>query len=549
MANNQLQIVVGQEVSKLYAEMMLTEEKEDSRSAQKSFSWQEIINAIAAIFTPVIPALAGAGILKGCLLLFLNVGLVSREAGTHVILNAAADGVFYFIPVLLAWSCAVRFRCSIVISISLACCLLLPSLGTFLNSAGKISFAGIPVIPTTYASSVVPVILAIYCYSRLEKLLNAFIPKALALVVTPALSFCIMLPATLLVFGPLGNSASQLAAQTFNTLAGFSPTLTGIVLAAAYPLLVMFGIHRALVPVGINEVALHGSTTLFALYGPSNFAEAGASMGVALRVRDKKMRSVALSASLSSLCGVTEPSLYGINLKYRTPLIAVICGGAVGGALAGFGGSAAYGVVIPSLLTLPAFYGHGFMYFIAGVSASFLTSLLIMLITGVRETDGASSTEAVDSEAMSRKHVVKNVKGVETVCAPVQGTIVREDVNTPGSFFSGKGCSVRTRDSVIRSPVQGVISNILPSEGMIKILCSSGAEAVVSVNDMAGDMTFNVDKGARVAQGDILCELKQKKEDHETLVRVSIINAENFRDVIASSKSLAVTGDKLLTVI
>lgn len=448
MANNQLQIVVGQGVSQLYAEMGLGGGKQDDLSDQNSGSWREIINAIAAIFTPVIPALAGAGILKGCLLLFLNVGLFTREDGTYVILNAAADGVFYFIPVLLAWSCAVRFRCSIVISISIACCLLLPSLSAFLSSAGKISFVGIPVISTTYASSVVPVILAIYCYSILEKQLNAFIPKTLALVVTPALSFCIMLPATLLIFGPMGNYASHLVAQAFNTFAGFSPVLTGVVLAAAYPLLVMFGIHRALVPVGINEVALNGSTTLFALYGPSNFAEAGASMGVALRLRDKKMRSVALSASLSSLCGVTEPSLYGINLKYRTPLIAVICGGAVGGALAGFGGAAAYGVVIPSLLTLPAFYGHGFMYFIVGVSASFVTSLLIMLVIGVREKDELPLKDLSGNKVPSPGYDIKSVSGIETLFAPAHGTIVRDDRNDPAYAFPGKGCSVLTRDTV-----------------------------------------------------------------------------------------------------
>ncbi|WP_273874927.1 PTS transporter subunit EIIC [Serratia marcescens] len=558
MANNQLQIVIGPGVDKVHSLMQgktETDTRSESESNKTAFSWREIINTIASIFTPIIPALAGAGILKGCLILFLNLGLLTKTNGTFIILSAAADGVFYFIPILLAWSCSARFGCSAIVSISLAASLLFPALSTYLSSGGVTSFMGIPVIPTVYSSSVVPIILAVYFYSKLEKILNRIIPKALALVITPAISFCIMLPATLLVFGPFGNYTSELVGKGFALLSGYSPIVTGLVLATAYPVIVMFGMHRALVPIGINEVALQGSTSLFALYGPSNFAEAGASLGVALRLKDKKMRSVAYSAALSSLCGVTEPSLYGINMKYKTPLIPVMVAGGVGGALVGYGGSAAYGVVIPSLITLPAFYGAGFWFYLAAIILSFVIAMVTMLVIGIKETDfppeGEISKAAEDVKEANNKHG-GNDSGLEVIRAPAKGSLLNEnDILNSAVNIPGRGCILLTEDTTLTSPVNGKVSNIIPESRLIKVMSNNGVETLISIENVTTEIVFKVNKGESVRVGDVLCEWDACKypEGAGTHIRVHILNVEDFRDIIPSSRSLALTGEKILTVI
>lgn len=390
-AGGQFQIVIGTQVGDvfnalepmLHSTSAVSEEKPTEQ--KEKFSLKAAVNALASIFTPTIPALAGSGVLKGLLVLFTTFGLMDKSGSTYAILNAASDAVFYFMPIILGYSAAKKFKCDPVIAMAVGGSLIYPSLVTFMSEAESVTFLGLPVIVTTYSSTVIPIILATWVQSWLEKGLNKIFPAMVRSVLNPAVTLTVMVPATLMVFGPFGNYASDLVGQLFTTVTNFSPLLSGAFFGGLYSILVMFGMHRALVPIGVNEVATLGSTALWAFTGPANFSQAGAALGVFFRVKDKKMKSVALSACVTALCGITEPALYGVNLKYKRPMVAVVVSGAVGGAIAGIGGARAYAVAIPSLLTIPAFIGAGFAAFMLGVLVAFVMALVMTLILGLQE--------------------------------------------------------------------------------------------------------------------------------------------------------------------
>ena len=394
-AGGQFQVVVGTQVGEVFAalEPLLGElakgAEEDEASAapeeEKRFSLKGVINTFASIFTPTIPALAGAGIIKGLLVLFKTLGWLDSSGSTYMILTAASDSVFYFMPIILGYSAAKKFKCDPVIAMAVGGALIYPDLVEFMSEAESVTFLGLPVIVTTYSSTVIPIILATWVQSKLEGFLNRFIPAMVKSVIVPAITLFVMVPATLMIFGPFGNYASELVGDFFTFVTEFSPLLAGAFFGGLYPVLVMFGMHRALVPLGVNEVATTGSTALWAFTGPSNFSQAGATLGAAIRIKDKKMRSVALSACVTALCGITEPALYGVSLKYKTPMIATVIAGAVGGAIAGVGGARAYAVAIPSLLTLPAFIGDGFVAFCIGCAVSFALAAVLTVAMGLKE--------------------------------------------------------------------------------------------------------------------------------------------------------------------
>lgn len=387
-AGGQFQVVIGTDVKDVFeavTAVMGDAPKAETVEEKKGFSLKEAINALASIFTPTIPALAGSGIIKGLLVLFTTLGIMAKTDSTYAILNAAGDAVFYFMPLILGYSAAKKLKCDPVISMSIGGALIYPNLVSFMSSAESVTFLGLPVIVTTYASTVIPIILAVWVQSYLEKWLNKTIPAMVRSVIVPTITLGIMVPATLMVFGPFGNYASTLIGNLFQTVTDFSPLLAGAFFGGLYSILVMFGMHRALVPIGINEVATLGSTALWAFTGPANFAQAGAALGVFFRVKEEKMKPVAISACVTALCGITEPALYGVNLKYKRPMIAVVAAGAIGGAIAGIGGARAYAVAIPSLLTLPAFIGAGFVAFLIAIAVAFVLAMVLTMVLGLRE--------------------------------------------------------------------------------------------------------------------------------------------------------------------
>lgn len=349
-----------------------------SSEEKKGNPFGRAIDVVASIFAPLLGVMAGAGILKGLLLIATNFNWLEQTDSTYVILFAASDALFYFLPVLLAVTTARKFEGNVFTAVTIAGALLYPSIIELTNADTSVGFFGIPVTLMTYSSTVIPIILSVIVMSKLEKLFNKFIHQSIKNFVTPLLLLVIMVPLTLIVFGPIGVNIGNAIADGLLAAFSFSPLIAGAILGASWQLLVIFGVHWGLIPVFINDVAVYGQDGIKLAATASVFAQTGAALGVFLKTKNKRLKALAGSSTITALFGITEPAVYGVTLPLKRPFIAGIIGGAVGGAIIGQAGTKAFVSGAPGLLTLPIFYGpggEGFFGLILGITASFVILL------------------------------------------------------------------------------------------------------------------------------------------------------------------------------
>lgn len=361
----QYQILIGIEVPKVYDEFEnlvngsgVKVEKTNSSSGEGSFI-NNVFSSISAIFSPLLPALAGSGILRGLLILATQLGLISETSGTYSILMAASMAVFYFLPVLLAFSSARRFGANPYISALIGGALLHPDFIALLGDVGngaRTSFFGIPVVLMNYNSTVVPIIFAIWAYSFLYKWLDKYIPETLKLVIVPLISLLVMVPLTAIVIGPLGVYGGEAIANVVNWLIERSGALTGVLIGGGWSVLVSFGIHWAVNPIMINNISQFGYDYICPLTFACNFAVIGTAFGVWLKARNQELKNFAMTGVVTiALSAIIEPTLFGMLVKNKKLFLAQIIGGAVGGAYLGLMKVATNAFVFGSVTTFPAF--------------------------------------------------------------------------------------------------------------------------------------------------------------------------------------------------
>ncbi|MGL6221606.1 MAG: PTS transporter subunit EIIC [Lacrimispora sphenoides] len=353
-----------------------------------------MIDGISGIFLPIINLLSAAGILKGILTILTASNIVSGTSETYLVLNAMADSLFYFLPMVLAFTAAKKFGCDPFTAVVIGGVLLYPSLTKVFEAGTNIFFAGIPMKAVIYHSGVIPIILAVGLLVYVERVVNKILPDLIKGFFAPLICIVVVGLVTLFVFGPIGNVIGDGLAAAYEFVYQISPMIAGAILGAVIQPMVIFGFHWSFVLVAMNNISVKGSDTILALIGPAVFAQAGAALAVCLRSKDKKFRSLCLSAVVSACFGVTEPAMFGVNLPLKKPMIAVCIGGGVGGAIAGFSGAQAMTFAFPSMITLPVFLGRGFGLFVVSCFAGFLTSFLLTLFQPGAVYDGIASEAA-----------------------------------------------------------------------------------------------------------------------------------------------------------
>lgn len=381
----QYQLLIGTEVGKLYDEfepLVKGDEISGSPTTEEQASGSIISNvfsAVSAIFAPLLPVLAGSGILRGLLILFVQLGLISEDSGTYSILFVASMSVFFFLPVLLAFTSARRFGASPYISALIGAALINPDFIALMGGAGNgatTEFFGIPVVLMNYNSTVVPIILSIWAFSYLYKFLDKHIPETLKLVVVPLVSLAIMVPLTVIVIGPIGVYSGEAVANVVNWLIERSSVLTGILVGGGWSVLVSLGIHWAVNPIMINNVSTYGFDYIVPFTFACNFAVIGTTIGVYFKAKDKKLRSFALTGLVTiALSAIIEATLFGLLVKNKKLFLAQIIGGAVGGAYLGLMQVVTNAFVFGSVTTFPAFVGS--------TSSNFIQAMIGLLISMV----------------------------------------------------------------------------------------------------------------------------------------------------------------------
>ncbi len=399
----QYQVVIGNEVNEVYAEAIgqldlvakPAEDCGDEIEAEKKSLPARALDVIAGSFFPVIPALAGAGMVKALLSLLSALGLVAQTSETYQLINLIADAAYYFMPVLLAVSSARKFKVNEYIAASIGCIFVSPTLVSLFSAASEagrvVRLFGLPVTRATYSNSVIPILLTIWLMSYVEPFFNRVIPKAVRTIFAPMFTLMVVAPVGLIVLGPIGTWLGNMLGALVTMLNAYASWLVPTLVGAFTPLMVMCGMHYGLIPVGVNMLASTGTDIVA---GPgmlvSNIAQGGASLAVAVRAKNADIKSLAASCGVSAVCGITEPAMYGISLRFKRPLIAAMTGGGVAGFFMGIFHVWRFAQVAPSIFALPSYIGpDGLrnMYLAAvGCAIAFVISFAVSYLLGIDES-------------------------------------------------------------------------------------------------------------------------------------------------------------------
>ena len=335
----QYQVIIGSDVEKVYRlvlPLLHIGVGEVKSSTEKKGLGSRFIDTISSIFTPVLPAITASGMLKAVLALLAAFHWIDTTSQIYQIVNLMADAAFYFLPLLLAISAAKKFQANTYLAVMIGGILLHPTFIQMVVAAkesGKsIQFGFLPIYPASYASSVVPIILTIWLMSYIEAFAKKITPKMLSFFVVPLITVFVTGLVALVVAGPIGFHIGNGLASVVLFLDAHVGWLVPMVLGTVLPLLVMTGTHYGIVPLGPANIMNLGYDTIIGPSNmPSNIAQGGAALAVALKTKNNDIKQLGFSSGFTAVCGITEPALYGINLRFKTPLYAAMMGGGLGG--------------------------------------------------------------------------------------------------------------------------------------------------------------------------------------------------------------------------
>ncbi|KLI32569.1 PTS transporter subunit EIIC [Brachyspira hyodysenteriae] len=391
----QFQIIIGMNVQTVYKSLnRVLGASNDSvntssseKPAKKSLL-ERFMNTISTIFTPMIPAITGAGMIKAILAILVLTKAIDTNGHTYYILNMISDAAFYFLPMLLAYGAALKFECNPILSITLAGVLLHPSWIALVNGNEAASLFAIKLTLVDYSGSVLPIIITVWIQSFIEKYADKYSPEMIKFFTKPLITILLTGILALLFIGPLGSKLNDIVASFANILNDKVSWLIPLLMGALQPVMLLTGTAWSLTPIATMQIAKNGYEQV---NGPgmlaSNIAQGGATLAVALKAKDKELKQLAVSTGFTALLGITEPSLFGVTVKLKTPLIAAMIGGGVGGIYAGLSGLVRYAFVSPGLTALPVFIGenpmnivHAIITCVISFAVGFIVSFFITKI-------------------------------------------------------------------------------------------------------------------------------------------------------------------------
>lgn len=567
VSGGQFQVVCGAKVTKIYdatvailGDAVAGGSVDEQVPDQKQPLGNLILQKITEIFTPLVPAIAAAGLIKGLLAAFAKVPGFDTTNSTYIIMNTASNVIFYFMPIFLAYTASKALKCSTVVAMMLGGFICHPTIDALVQDvATKSTIFGLPVIKMAftvgesskvfaYTESVIPILLGVIVLYFLEKFLKKVVPEILQLILVPGLSLIIMVPVMLTVVGPVGIYVGYIIQFLYNALYGFSPVLGGIIVGGLWGVCVIFGAHRALLPIGLNDVALTGTNTLMCFAGSANFSQAGAALGVMLKTKSQDLKQVAASASLSAwLVGITEPAIYGCNLRLKKPMVCAVIAGALGGGIMGIGHAVNTGFANNGILTIMSYYGEGtslgqFVAYLLGIAVAFFGAAILTYIVGFEDVDavpaGAAALESDLAMPTAPAHTGETVE----IASPVEGKAyplneVQDEVFASEAL--GKGIAVLPTKGEVVAPADCTVSVLYPTLHAMGLKLEDGTELLIHIGmdtvAMNGDgFTKHVNEGDKIKKGTPIVSFdidKIKAAGYDTTVSVIISNTADFAEV------------------
>lgn len=576
-SGGQYQVVIGNHVAEVYDDVCaLLDLKEDSSApaeVKKGKLLDRAIDVVSGIFQPILGIMAACGMLKGFNTLFATLGLYATSDGIYMIINAAGDALFNFLPLFLGYTAAKKFKLKPMLGLAIGAALCYPAIqssalsasgealytlfeGTIFASPVYIDFLGLPVIAVDYTGTVIPVILSVWFASKCEKFFNRIVPELVKFFFVPMLTLLVTLPITLLLLGPVATFGSTLISEFTLTIRNFSPLVAGAVVGLTWQILVIFGMHWGFIPVYINNVMTLGYDNVMMPFFACTFATSAVVLAIFFKTKDKKLKEMAIPNFISGIFGVTEPAIYGILLPLKKPFIISCIAGGIGGAFYGhfnfrkfiLGGMGIF--ELPNMMNPDGSMGNIIVALVGIVLSMAVGFILTMVFYHDPETAQAEPVPAAGTETQ-----VKNT----VIASPVKGKVialrdVKDEAFSAGVL--GLGAAVLPEDDTIYAPADGTVENMFSTGHAIDLVTDSGAEVLIHVGMDTVQLQGKgfrplVRSGDAVKKGQPLLKFDRKLIEaagYSLVTPVITTNSDNYAAVAAASTAAVNAGDTLLTL-
>ncbi|ELB29820.1 beta-glucoside-specific PTS transporter subunit IIABC [Enterococcus faecium] len=565
-SGGQYQVVIGNHVRDVYKEFIelsgLSTETEVVK--EKKGLLDSFIDIISGIFTPVLGLLAATGMIKGLNVLFVSLGWFTNTSGTYAILQAAGDCFFYFFPIFLGYTAAKKFGLNQFVGMALGTALVYPAIagltasveplytlfsGTIFESPIYITFLGIPVILMNYGSSVIPIVVSTFFGSKLEKSLARIIPGILKSFLVPFLTVIIMVPLTFIIIGPIATWAGDLLGEFVLTIYNFSPIVAGIAVGAIWQVLVMFGLHWGIIPIAINNISVLGYDPVMVLGQATPFATAGAVLAVIIKSRNVSVRAIGIPAFISSLFGVSEPSLYGVTLPRKKPFIATLISASVGGLIMGIFGTKSFIMGGMGIFSLPNYIspesgiGSGFYGYVIAIVVAFVLSFILTLTFLYDPKEDREAQNRRDNEKNKVESKKNDLMTEVAVSLPIAGEVFPLSEIADAAFSTellGKGLAVRPSEGKVYAPFDGTVETFFPTNHAVGLKSVDGIELLIhigmdTVNLEGKYFVPKVKQEDTIKKGQLLLEFDGKaiqEAGYSIDTPIVVTNTKKYLDVV-----------------
>lgn len=577
-SGGQYQVVIGNHVPEVYKAVQavggFTESSATEEDAEKQGLFNKFIDVISGIFAPILGVLAATGMIKGFNALFVALGFYSNTSGTYHILQAVGDGFFFFLPIFLGFTAMKKFGGNQFVGMAIGAALVYPALnglsggeslytlfeGTMFQSSVHIAFLGIPVILMSYASSVVPIVIASYFGAKLEKLLTKIIPDVVKTFLVPFFTLLIIVPFTFILIGPIATWLGMVMGNSSLWVFELSPVLAGFILGGLWQVFVMFGLHWGLVPIGLNNLSVYGSDPILAYISATSLATTGVVLGVLIKTKQQKYKTLSIPAAISSIFGVSEPAIYGITLPLKRPFIITLITSAIGGAIMGLMDTRVYMLGGLGIFGIPSKIGpEGLdLGFWGGIIAMISNLILGFVLTYFFGFKKEQNVENINENEDNNGNFIRN-KNVD-ISSPLKGGVmllseVKDEAFSSGAL--GKGLAIDPTEGNLVAPVSGTITALFPTNHAIGITTSKGTEILLHIGldtVQLGGKYFksHVKQGEKIEKGQQLInfDIEQiKKAGFSVVTPVLITNSDDYSEIILTQKSMTNLGDHLIRVV
>ena len=547
--NGQFQVVIGTHVGKVFdkVQTLVDLDETSSEDAPKGSIVNRVIATMSAVFAPFIYILAAAGLLQGCLIIINMINPGFASTGTYEVLSFISWAPFTFLPIFIAITASKHFKCNTFIAVACCAALVSPdwaSIASRIAGGEAVTFLGIGLAETTYTSTVLPPLFLVLALSYLEKFVDKVIPEVVKSLFTPFICILVMVPLTILVIGPVSDGVATAIANGYNALYNFAPVIAAAVIGGFWQVVVIFGVHWGVTPMVLANFDMYGQDTFQAFQTMAVVAQMGAAFGVFLKSKRQETKSVALSAGITGIFGITEPTIYGVTLRFKKPFICACISGAVAAAVASFFNSVYYVYAgLPGLLTVVNAIGANPTSIVGeliGCAIAIIGSIVLVQIVGFDEGQASDEENQENEEVKAMDEVAATVlAGTKEIKSPLSGKVIAlSEIDDPvfAGGAMGNGIAIEPTDNKVYAPFDGEIEFIAESKHAIGLKSEDGVELLIHVGmdtvQMDGKgFDVKVKANEKVKAGELLLEFDKEgiqKAGYSLITPVVITNSFEF---------------------